>query len=226
MLLAHGAGSRADVVRRLLGPCVPEGIPVVAPELRGGLDEMVRSLADAVDDCEVVLAGGISMGAHALVVLAATTGAPWPMALVMPAWTGSPDHVAAATAAAADDLASRGRGSVLMALAEDPATRDDWVREELADGWAAYDDDSLVATLRAASTSRGPTPAELRSVAGPVAVVALDDDPLHPAVVARRWADEIPRAALTTVPRHAPAADRGVLGRAAREALDGLSGSR
>ena len=37
--------------------------------------------------------------AVALVVLAATTGAPWPMALVMPAWTGSPDHVAAATAA-------------------------------------------------------------------------------------------------------------------------------
>ncbi len=226
MLLAHGAGSSPDVVRRLLAPCLPDGAAVVAPELRGDVESAVRELATAVDGREVVLAGGISLGAHALALLAARVGVDPPLVLAMPAWTGAPGDVAAATSAAADDLAQRGRAAVLSSLAEDPLTRDDWVRAELEAGWATYDEADLVTALRAASASPGPTLDELAAVRAPVAVVALEDDPLHPASVAQQWAATVPRSLLTSVAREAPVLDRGALGRAAALALADLSGSR
>jgi pimeloyl-ACP methyl ester carboxylesterase len=226
VLLAHGAGSSPDVVRRLLAPCLPADAEVVAPELRADVESAVRALAAAADGREVVLAGGISLGAHALALLAARTGADHPLVLAMPAWTGAPGDVAAATAAAAADLAVRGRATVLASIAADPLTRDDWVRAELEAGWATYDDDELVTALRAASVSHGPSLDELGAVRAPVAVVALDDDPLHPASVAQQWAAAVPRSRFSSVARHAPAADRGALGRAAALALADLSGSR
>ena len=226
MLLAHGAGSSPDVVRRLLAPCLPPGAAVLAPPLRHGADESARVLRAAARGRDVVLAGGISLGAHALALAAADDGLDWPLVLAMPAWTGPPDAVAAATAVAADGLERRGRAGVLADLAADPVTRDDWVREELERGWSTYDDEGLVAALRAASTSRGPTLEELSRVRGAAAVVALADDPLHPAAVAARWAATIPGAALVEVPRDAPLHDRGALGRAAADALADLSGSR
>jgi len=226
VLLAHGAGSSPDVVRRLLAPCLPTDAEVVAPELRGGVESAVRALAAAADGREVLLAGGVSLGAHALALLAARTGVDRPLVLAMPAWTGAPGDVAAATAAAAADLAVRGRAAVLSSLAADPLTRDDWVRVELEAGWATYDEEDLVTALRAASVSPGPSLDELASVRAPVAVVALDDDPLHPASVAQQWAAAVPRSQLATVSRDAPAADRGALGRAAAIALERLSGSR
>lgn len=226
MLLAHGAGSSPEVVRRLLAPCLPDDAVVVAPLLLGGAHGSADLLAAAADEREVVLAAGISMGAHALALLAARTGATWPIVAAMPAWTGTPGDVAAATAVAADELERVGSAAVLDALAADPLTRDDWVREELAAGWAAYDDDSLVAALRAGASSAAPTIADLATLRSPTAVVALADDPLHPASVALEWARSVPRAALRTVERHAPRYDRAALGRAAADALAELSGSR
>jgi hypothetical protein len=63
-------------------------------------------------------------------------------------------------------------------------------------------------------------------VRSPAVVVALADDPLHPAGIATDWAALLPRATLRTVGRHAPARDRGALGAAAAEGLARLSGSR
>ena len=226
MVLAHGAGSSPDVVRRLLAPFLPAGARVVAPVLRGGIEDSMTVLDAAGRDHEVVLAAGISLGAHALARLAAARGSSWPLALVMPAWTGAPADVAGATRAAADDLERRGRAAVLTSIAQDPATRDDWVRAELDAAWAEYDDDALVAALRAAAASAGPSERELASLRAPVAVVGLADDPLHPELVARAWAATIPRAGLLVVPRHEPGSDSGALGRAAAQALAGLNGSR
>ncbi len=227
MLLAHGAGSSPEVVRRLLAPCLPHAAEIVAPPLRGGADASAQVLADAAAGREVVLAAGVSMGAHALVLLAARSGARWPLVLAMPAWTGAPGEVAAMTAVAAQDLAREGRTRVLDRLAADPSARDDWIRDELVAGWSTYADDAeLLAALRAAAVSTAPTLDELRTVRSPAAVVALADDPLHPAAVAEDWARTLPRAALRTVGRHDPRDDRAVLGRAAADALAELSGSR
>lgn len=226
MLLAHGAGSSPDVVRRLLAPCLPDDAVVVVPLLVGGAEDSARVLADLAAGREVVLGAGISMGAHALALLAARTGSTWPLVAAMPAWTGAPGDVAAATAVAADELERVGRAAVLDALASDPLTRDDWVREELAAGWSAYDDAALVAALRAGASSAAPTAPDLATLRSPTAVVALADDPLHPASVAAEWARSAPVAALRTVARHAPRDDRSALGRAAADALAELSGSR
>ncbi|HET7901008.1 MAG TPA: hypothetical protein VFL59_07445 [Candidatus Nanopelagicales bacterium] len=225
-LLAHGAGSSPDVVARLLGPCVPAGATVLAPALRGDVESSTALLERIAAEHQVVLAGGISLGAHALAILAASTGAPWPLVLAMPAWTGAPGPVAAATAAAADEVARLGRAEVLARLRADPATAEDWVLEELTAGWAAYDDDALAETLSAAASSRGPAPEELGRIQGPTALVALDGDPLHPRTVAEVWDVAIPRTALRVVGRHAPWGERGALGSAAADALRELSGSR
>ena len=85
MLLAHGAGSSPDVVRRLLAPCLPSGAAVLAPPLRHGADESARVLRAAARGRDVVLAGGISLGAHALALAAADDGLDWPLVLAMPA---------------------------------------------------------------------------------------------------------------------------------------------
>ena len=197
--------------------------------LRGSAGDSAEELDDLARGHEVVLAAGISLGAHALVAAWAGADRTAPLVLVMPAWTGAPGQVAGATAAAADDLALRGRDAVLASLATDPRTRDDWVREELAAAWSAYDDGTLVAALRAASTSPGPTSDQLARVRSPTALVALADDPLHPEAVAREWALTIPRAVLRVVARRAPDHARDALGTAAAEALEellGVSGSR
>jgi hypothetical protein len=61
----------------------------------------------------------------------------------------------------------------------------------------------------------------------PTGIVALDDDPMHPAAVAELWSHRIPNAQLAHVPFEAPAADRAVLGRTALSVWrDALSASR
>lgn len=223
-VLLHGAGSCPATAVRLLAPLAGRG--AVAPEVRAGVDAAVAALVRLVDEHRPDVVAGVSLGAHAAAVWAATTGSRIPLALVLPAWTGAPAAVADATAAAADELERRGSRAVLDSLRSDPAARGDWVVDELESGWATYADDDLVASLRAAAASAGPTREQLASLRGPVAVVALADDPLHPEQVAAEWADLAPRSALVTVARRAPDHDRAALGRAAADALGRLSGSR
>lgn len=224
-LLLHGAGSCPETVLRLLGPAVPTDAQVLAPHLVGTVGDWVEQAAALARGHEVVLVGGVSLGAHAAALWAASAQGAWPLLLAMPAWTGPPGEVAAATAAAADDLALRGSQRVLGGLVA--LAPDDWVVDELAVGWADHpDDEALVRALRDAASSPGPDLDDLGRVRGPAAVVALDDDPVHPRTVAEQWATRIPRAALAVVPRHAPGDDRGALGRAGARLLRGLSGSR
>ena len=226
-VLLHGAGSCPETARRLLASAAPPGAEVVSPAWRGSVDDALDALAQAVAGRRVALVGGISLGAHAAALWAAAERCAEPLVLAMPAWTGAPDDVAAATLASADEVARRGSAAVLADLAADPATTHDWVLDELAQGWSTYpDDDALVTSLRRAARSAAPDVHELERLAGPVAVVALADDPLHPEAVARRWAAATPRARIAVVTRRAPADDRGVLGRAAALALSELSGSR
>ncbi|MEZ5117019.1 MAG: hypothetical protein R2737_12210 [Candidatus Nanopelagicales bacterium] len=230
-VLAHGAGSTAEFVRRafprtaLVAASVTR---VVALDDRTGDVARVTAavVAAAVRERaagrEVVL-GGVSLGAHAAVLAAdrlASSGAPPAgLLLALPAWSGAPDEVAAATAAAADDVAEHGVAGVLRRLRRDPVLAGDWVVAELARAWPGYGDRRLVACLRAAALSAGPADAVLRALPVPAGLVALADDPLHPERVARRWSTVLRTAAVEVVARDAPAADRAVLGRAAAQAL-------
>ncbi len=135
--------------------------------------------------------------------------------LALPAWTGPPGAVAAATGAAADQVDRLG---VAGALAAARAGGVGWVADELAAAWPAYGD-LLAPTLRAAARSAGPSAAELAALAVPVGLVAFADDPLHPLAVAEEWAALLPRAALRCLRLADLAADRAPLGTAARAAL-------
>ena len=136
------------------------------------------------------------------------------MVLVLPAWTGAPGAVAAATAASADLVERLGTDGALAAA----GTAVGWVAAELAAAWPAYGE-GLAASLRAAAAAPGPTPAELAALPVPAGLVAFPDDPLHPAAVAHDWAAAIPRAAVRELALAAPAPDRSILGAAALAAL-------
>jgi pimeloyl-ACP methyl ester carboxylesterase len=216
-----GAGSSADFVRRaFLRPLRAAGYALIAPEPVPGPD-LVRAAFRSLDAAaaehgpRLRLVGGVSLGAQ--------TAARWTagsrpeldgVLLVLPAWTGPPAAVAAATAASADLVERLGTAGALAAA----GTAVGWVAAELAAAWPAYGD-RLAPSLRAAAAAPGPTPAELAALPVPAGLVAFRDDPLHPASVAAEWAAAIPRAAARELPLGAPAADRSVLGATALAAL-------
>ena len=225
-VLAHGAGSAPRFVRAALGPALAlAGVTrVEAPrDLTGDVDAVVDGIRAAVRSLRaagrrVAFVGGVSLGAHAAARWAAGPDVPEDLdglLLLLPAWTGSPDAVAAATAAAGDEIAAAGAAAVLARLHEDPALRGDWVLDQLAADWPGYPPGRLASSLRRAAGCPGPTDAELAGLPVPAGLVALADDPLHPAEVAQRWAALVPRAAVETVGRREPDAGLDVLGRAA-----------
>lgn len=222
-LLVHGAGSTPDAVRRLLGPAAAGG-DIVALDARGTLDDVVAAVTAAVHRAEtsgrtIGVVGGISLGAHAVARWAAGRSGPSPdVVLAMPAWTGTPDAVASLTAASADEIEHEGTAGILERLLA--AAPDDWVVDELVRAWAGRDPVELARSLRAAAQSPAPDVDELALVRARTVVVALADDPLHPAQVAEQWAAAIPGAHFVVVPRDAPGTDRGALGAAARGAFD------
>jgi pimeloyl-ACP methyl ester carboxylesterase len=203
----------------MLGPAVPTSAEVRAVDARGDVDEVVARLTAATDGREVALVGGISLGAHAAALWSLRGGRARELVLAMPAWTGQPGPVAALTAATASAVQAFGIERELARVTT-VAADDDWVLDELRRGWRTYDDALLAAALRAAASSPGPTLDELSRISTRTAVVALADDPLHPETVARQWAAIVPGASLAVVGRHAPAHDRGALGRSARRLLD------
>ena len=217
-----GAGSSAEFVRRAFGrPLREAGYGLVAPAPVPGADLVTaafRSLDAAAAEygSRLRLVGGVSLGAH----VAARWAAGGPdaalegLVLALPAWTGPPGAVAAATAASADLVERLGTAGALAAA----GTAVGWVAAELAAAWPAYGD-GLAASLRAAAAASGPTPGELAALAVPAGLVAFRDDPLHPATVAREWTAALRRAALRELPLAAPATDRSVLGAATLAAL-------
>jgi hypothetical protein len=106
VLLAHGAGSSPDVVLRLLAGALPVGAVPLAIDARGPVDDLVGRLHAAALGRRVVLAAGISLGAHAVARWALAGGAAQELLLVMPAWTGVPGAVAALTTVSAEAVAA------------------------------------------------------------------------------------------------------------------------
>jgi len=221
-VLLPGTASTAEFVGRAFGPPLARfgyGLVSADPPRDGSPEAVLDALDGAARRFRPALVGGVSLGAHLAVRWAAGAPGHRPagLLLVMPAWTGAPDPIAGASAATAEEVATRGAPAVLRrilaATADAPATR--WVADELAAAWPAYTGAELAATLRATAASAGPSPEQLAAVTVPCGVVALRDDPLHPARVARQWAATLPRASLIETGLGAVGADRATLGRAA-----------
>jgi pimeloyl-ACP methyl ester carboxylesterase len=219
-VILPGAGSSAGFVARAFGgPVRAAGYELVAPPPVPGAG-VVAAARRALDEAAATygtslrLVGGVSLGAHTAARWAVGRSGLSGLLLVLPAWTGPPGVVAAATAASADAIDRLGTPGALAAA----GTAVPWVAAELAAAWPAYGD-QLAASLRAAAAAPGPTRAELASLAVPAGLVAFTDDPLHPHEVARTWAGALPRACLRTLRLADAAQDPSVLGTQALAAL-------
>jgi pimeloyl-ACP methyl ester carboxylesterase len=241
-----GSGSTAEfVARAFAAPLAATGHALVTADPPAGRPEDPDPAAswglalDALAAREpLALVGGVSLGAHAAARWASRRpGATGGLLLVMPAWTGPPDAVAAVSGTTADEIDRLGVDVLLARLraltvetAEiGQAGEASWVVDELHTAWRRRGRAALVAELRGVAASPGPDAGELRRITVPCGVVALSGDPLHPETVAYAWTAELPRAGLVTVDHPAVAADRAVLGSAALRALTGArspSGSR
>jgi hypothetical protein len=170
---------------------------------------------------DVAIVGGVSVGAHAVARWAAHDVRSLRLdglLLVMPAWTGLDRSTATMTQVAAATLKHAGVHNELARLRQDRELARDWVMAELSRAWPLQADTLADSLLRTAQ-SRGPYVSELARITTSVGLVALDDDPLHPASVANAWTRHLRHACVEHVPRHAPAQDRSVIGAAALAAL-------
>jgi pimeloyl-ACP methyl ester carboxylesterase len=230
-LIAHGAGSSGNFVRRAFAdPLLGAGWRLISYDLRGHgastpvddprrleLPSHVADLAGLAHLTGATLVGGVSMGAHAAVLTAIDADLPdlAGLLLALPAWTGEPDLVAGANAVQAAELDAAGVDRVLQRIRRD---HPGWVADELVAAWPLHVPAAFVAVLSGLARSAAPTPEQLQSVTVPAGLVALEDDPMHPAAVAERWRSFLPRAQLARLAFDAPAGDRSVLGRAALDA--------
>lgn len=218
-VLLPGSASTGDFIgRAFASPLAEAGFALVTTDPAAGPD-VVADQRDALDEAVALFAprlvGGVSLGAHLVARWATAAVRPGltGLLLVMPAWTGAPDAVAAASAATAADLDRDGIAATLIRLAAEAGPS--WVLDELATAWPRYTDRGLAAALRATAASAAPSVTELAGLTLPCGVVELTDDPMHPAAVARRWAAALGRGALARTDLAAVGADRAALGRAA-----------
>jgi hypothetical protein len=217
-----GSGSDARFVRSAFGPALAaRGVALDAVTPRPGADVVAgyRAALDAAAGRPgAFLVGGISLGAHVAAEWAAerVPGGLAGVLLALPAWTGAPDDAPAAAAARATAAQVRG-GGLAAAVAAARAGAPPWLADELARAWAGYGP-GLADALDAAAAQPAPDLATLGSLAVPVGIAALVDDPVHPLVTAMAWARALPCAALRTTTLAALGADPAVLGRAAVQA--------
>lgn len=224
-IMIPGAGSTADFIRRAFPPIpgVVDQVEALDPH-HGNAGRALAELRARADRARRhgsrVIVGGVSFGAHVAAQFCADADRePEALLAVMPAWSGAPGPIGAATMAWAGQLASSGTEAILGGLQQ--SYPGDWVVAELSAAWTARPADELAAELAAVAQTQAPTPAELAAVNVPTVVVGLRDDPLHPIEVARAWATSIPKSRLRIIDREGPAADRAILGRVTFDALRG-----
>ena len=214
---AHGAGSSATFLSRAFPPDrLGMADSVYLDDRTADVSVIEAALRREVEASpgRVVL-GGVSIGAHAAARLLSdppdnVIGA----MLCLPAWSGPAAYIAGLTATAAEAIDRLGIAGVLEEL-----PKDDWVTRELADAWSERTDEELVAELELAALQPGPSAEQLRSIAVPVGIVRMTDDPLHPASVSAQWGREIPRSNVQSLSRDEPGKDLTVFADAARAAL-------
>lgn len=186
----------------------PWGAISTVEERTGNVSALIEHVEGAAADVEAIV--GVSLGAHALARWAAGRENTPPLVLLLPAWTGEPDEVAAATLMTADSIAARGPHEILARLPHGDSAQgriSDLVRL----GWSSYTPEELATALRTASSQPGPTALELMGIHAPCAIVGWADDALHPVAVAREWAAHIRGSRLVEVEQCDPVYLRAVL---------------
>ena len=221
-VLLPGTGSDDVFVASVFaGPLADVGLAIVAPQPAAGAELAERQLAALDAEAQrhgVIVAGGISFGAH----LAAEWAAANPdrcagLLLAMPGWHGPPADAPGSLAArlGADAVATDGIDRALAAASSGvPA----WLARELDRSWRRSGA-GLAESLRAAARRPAPTLRCLAGITVPAGIAGCVDDPVHPLAVARAWADALPRAALRTLTFAELGTDPATLGRAALAAL-------
>jgi pimeloyl-ACP methyl ester carboxylesterase len=221
-VLLPGIGSDEVFVASVFaGPLAAVGLAIEAPRPAAGAALAAGHLAAldaAADRHGVILAGGISFGAH----LAAEWAAANPdrcagLLLAMPGWHGPPADAPGSLAArlGADAVDTDGIDRALAAATSGvPA----WLARELDRSWRRSGA-GLAESLRVAARRPAPTLRCLAGITVPAGVVGCVDDPVHPLAVARAWADALPRAVLRTITFAELGADPVALGRATLAAL-------
>lgn len=196
-----GTGSDADYIRRAFGPAAASlGVDLIAPEPANDLVGGYRAALDAAaGEGRPILVGGVSIGAAIALDWALDAGRSRCCGVLaaLPAWSGSPEHAAAAHSATltASSIERDGLEPTIGAMT---ATSPEWLAAELTRSWRGLAD-GLVTQLRCGAAYRAPGPAEIADLGVPLAVTAAIDDPVHPIGVARQWCAAAPRSALVEV---------------------------
>jgi pimeloyl-ACP methyl ester carboxylesterase len=197
-LLLHGAGSTPEFMQRAFGAAAAEAqFELLTPDVSG---MSIPQMLELLDSIPADVIGGVSLGAHAAALYAARFGWSGPVYAVMPAWLGEPGPVAGLTAHTAQRLQTQSLEAVLAEFRAAATT--DWIAAELVRAWSTMSPHHLAHVLRVAAVQPAPTVEDLRTIQGPVTVVALADDPTHPEEVAVEWAAAT-NGALHRVARHA-----------------------
>jgi pimeloyl-ACP methyl ester carboxylesterase len=214
-VIAHGSGSTAEFVTRVFTrPLAEAGYRLVTWDRRGPAADGAAQLAALAGAERATLVGGVSLGAM-LAVQYALSSRRQPLhglLLALPPWLGPPGAVAALSDGAADRIDQHGLDAALDEIEESAVP---WVAAEIRRAWPTYGAGALIAELRSTARTVGPAVDDLARCTTPVGLVAMDDDPFHPADVATQWAAALPHAVVETIPLDGPATNVDVIGAAA-----------
>ncbi|MEV7555512.1 alpha/beta hydrolase [Amycolatopsis sp. NPDC089917] len=212
-----GTGSDEVFVRGVFsGPLRALGVRLLAPPPPPGdrlADGYLAELDRLSGEHGPLLVGGISFGAHLSAEWAVRNpGRCTGLLAALPAWNGPAGRAPASLAArlSADLVAENG---VDGALAKSSDGVPEWLAAELGRAWRRHGD-GLAAGLRTAASHPAPSLDDLEGLDVPAGIGTCVDDPIHPADVARAWAEALPRAEVGESTLTALGADRESLGRA------------
>ncbi len=226
-VLLPGTGSDDDYLRRAFaGPLQQAGATVVtvAPDPRR-LVEGYLEVVDRIGQTGRIAVGGVSLGALLAVRWAlAHPDRTAAVFAVLPPWSGEPGDAPAAVSARHTAAALR-RDGLETTTAAMRASSPAWLADELARSWERQWP-ALPDAMDQAAACVAPDRAELTRLQAPLAVVGAEDDPVHPAAVARDWAAWAPRAALRTVRLEEFGPRPDLLGLACLDALSAIDQSR
>lgn len=227
-LIFHGAGSCGATADRLFGALLhrawsPEVRVTCWEDRSGSLDSLVDKGCEYLEQHpgNPSVLGGISLGAHAVMTtLLRTHPSAWPPFVIaaMPAWLGPPDATAHVTASTGREIADVGIAQTLRRISADTPPSRQWIVDTLAGDWAQYRSEELARALQTAAHQPAPTGVDLESLEVETFIIAVTGDALHPAAIAYRWAEHLPRATIVEL----NLADIGETGFAHPVVIEGL----